>query len=183
MHFHQGSDSGSKAAAIVFRAAELIPAFWETTPVCDPRLILTPGIELRSAPAILQYQAAQARKFKPQDQAHTLRISEWLNYLLTEIDYSGRPLAAKVEDGASLERLAQSQSNKWTFLLQNIEATRFLAGTALSVADVYLLACLFHLESPSLLKIFSKYTANISAELTGTSGDDAEAIVREWTRP
>lgn len=141
MKFYRGdSDGGVAAAALAELAGIALGSIAGDGP--DPVLVTERGDRLSSASAILRYLGDPVPWLRPETAQAAYDGAEWLNFLLTEIDYSARPLGDPRLDPAVRATLARSQQRKWGIVADHLAGRPFLTGERICVADIYLAAAM-----------------------------------------
>lgn len=105
-----------------------------------PALELEDGQLLTEVPVILQYVDALAptARLLPADFMPRLRALEWLNFVATEIHKSFSPLFRPTTPKAFLKPGREHLSRRLDVVEKHLSTQRYLAGTDLSAADIYL---------------------------------------------
>ncbi|MFC0697442.1 glutathione transferase GstA [Paraburkholderia humisilvae] len=106
-----------------------------------PLLQLDDGTFLREGPVIAQYLADQRPESGLVPAYGTLeryRLSEWLNFLTSEVHKGFIPLLYAAAAGKYVDTARPKLESRYEWINQQLTGKQFLTGASFSVADAYL---------------------------------------------
>lgn len=109
-----------------------------------PTLELGSGERITELPAVAQYLSESQQNYHlfPEKGLSKIRVVEWLAFIGSEIHKSFAPLFNPASSEDAKQSAKEKVNNRFQYIDQVLEQQAYVAGDAISIADIYLFVIL-----------------------------------------